>query len=99
MLDDPLRYHGDQAAHGADLDFAVNVHGTTPQWYDYEDVFMAQQMGRLPYYNYTHTAGVEGRRLAVVIELPDPAAPDARRRDDRAAAHRRGKPPAAAGSP
>ncbi|MFW9177114.1 Rv2231c family pyridoxal phosphate-dependent protein CobC [Corynebacterium amycolatum] len=32
MLDDPLRYHGDQAAHGADLDFAVNVHGTTPQW-------------------------------------------------------------------
>lgn len=32
MLDDPLRYHGDQAAHDADLDFAVNVHGTTPQW-------------------------------------------------------------------
>lgn len=32
MLDDPLRYHGDLAAHDADLDFAVNVHGTTPQW-------------------------------------------------------------------
>lgn len=32
MLNDPLRYHGDQAAYGADLDFAVNVRGTTPQW-------------------------------------------------------------------
>lgn len=32
MLYDLLRYHGDQAANGADLDFAVNVHGITPQW-------------------------------------------------------------------
>lgn len=26
-----------------------------PQWYDYEDRFMAQQMGNLPYYSYAHT--------------------------------------------
>nr|WP_120492326.1 Rv2231c family pyridoxal phosphate-dependent protein CobC [Corynebacterium lactis] len=32
MLNDPLRYHGDQAARGAHLDFAVNVHGDTPSW-------------------------------------------------------------------
>lgn len=29
---DPLRYHGDSAARGARIDFAVNVRGSAPQW-------------------------------------------------------------------
>lgn len=33
LSDDPLRYHGDQAALDADLDFAVNVYAhTPPEW-------------------------------------------------------------------
>lgn len=32
MFNDLLRYHGDRAARGARLDFAVNVHGETPDW-------------------------------------------------------------------
>lgn len=29
---DPLRYHGDSAARGARIDFAVNVRGSAPEW-------------------------------------------------------------------
>lgn len=47
MLNDPLRYHGDQAAFDADLDFAVNVRGTTPQWLQDE---LAAALGQLAAY-------------------------------------------------
>ncbi|MDO5029722.1 MAG: Rv2231c family pyridoxal phosphate-dependent protein CobC [Corynebacterium sp.] len=47
MLNDPLRYHGDQAAFDADLDFAVNVRGRTPQWLQDE---LAAGLGELAAY-------------------------------------------------
>lgn len=47
MLNDPLRYHGDQAARDADLDFAVNVRGTTPQWLQ---ASLAASLGKLAAY-------------------------------------------------
>lgn len=48
---DPLRYHGDQAAYNADLDFAVNVRGTTPQWLQRE---LAGALGGLAAYPSAH---------------------------------------------
>jgi hypothetical protein len=41
-----------------------------PSWYDYEDVFMAQQMGQLPYYNYANVMGLNltGLRGHLLLE-------------------------------
>lgn len=59
MVRDSLRYHGDQAARGARLDFAVNVRTPTPTWLrqelidaidelaDYPDPAVAEQVRHL----------------------------------------------------
>lgn len=42
-------------------------HAPTPDWYDYEDTFMAQQMGQLPYY-HDPAASLPLRRAHLLIE-------------------------------
>ena len=43
----------DDVAHKYGKEAAEHLqHSPIPDWYDYEDRFMAQQMGRMPYYKY-----------------------------------------------
>lgn len=41
----------------------------TPQWFDYEDSFMAQQMGRLPYYFHGTVAGMDLKNIRAHLLL------------------------------
>lgn len=34
-----------------------------PTWYDYEDIFMSQNMGRMPYYHHTRIGGIDLKNL------------------------------------
>lgn len=43
-------------------------HNAIPDWYDYEDRFMAQQMGQLPYYRHTMPADDKSIRGHLLLE-------------------------------
>ncbi|HRP74481.1 MAG TPA: hypothetical protein PKZ27_02735 [Rhodocyclaceae bacterium] len=43
-------------------------HTAIPDWYEYEDSFMAQQMGRLPYYKYSLPEDMTGIRGHLLLE-------------------------------
>lgn len=54
--DDILLQYGKEKADALSAD-------AMPSWYDYEDIFMAQQMGALPYYSRAYCSDMDMRQL------------------------------------
>lgn len=57
-----VSYNDIKSMYGKDKAEAVGL-SEVPSWYDYEDIFMAQQMGALPYYRYGVGTGVDLKHL------------------------------------
>ena len=57
-----VSYNDLHGLYGKDKAEAVGL-SEMPTWYDYEDIFMAQNMGRMPYYNHTRIGGIDLKNL------------------------------------
>lgn len=64
-----VSYNDIKSLYGKDAADAIGLNAM-PGWYDYEDTFLAQQMGRLPYYNYARLSGLDltGLRAHLLLE-------------------------------
>lgn len=57
-----VSYNDLYGMYGKDKAEAVGL-SEMPTWYDYEDIFMSQNMGRMPYYHHTRIAGIDLKNL------------------------------------
>lgn len=57
-----VSYNDLHSLYGKDKAQAVGL-SEMPTWYDYEDIFMAQNMGRMPYYHHTRIGGIDLKNL------------------------------------
>ncbi len=66
-----VSYNDIRDLYGKDQADAVGL-AQMPRWYDYEDIFMSQQMGQLPYYHYFNGGAgdvdLEGLRAHLLLE-------------------------------
>lgn len=62
-----VSYDDVKSLYGKDAAQAV-LHQVMPEWYDYEDQFMSQQMGALPYYRYGLPDDMDGIRGHLLLE-------------------------------
>lgn len=64
-----VSYNDLRNMYGKDKADAVGL-AEIPSWYDYEDLFMAQQMGQMPYYHHASLAGrdLENLRAHLLLE-------------------------------